>query len=199
MAAQGVTQGSQAYNNAMTLNNQSNNDQWNQLYLTGHGTAINQMQQDYQNKLQSGLLTRQEPLNEISALMSGSQVTNPTFGQTPSSTINPANFEQDTQNAFQDQMANYNAKLQQNNSMMGGLFGAAGTLGGAWMMSDRRVKRAIVRLGELPNGLPIYSYRYAETGRPDIGVMAQDVEIVKPWAVREINNVKHVNYKEAVR
>jgi hypothetical protein len=60
------------------------------------------------------------------------------------------------------------------------------------------VKRAIVLLGELPNGLPVYSYEYAADGRPDIGLMAQDVELVKPWAVREINHVLHVNYKEAV-
>jgi hypothetical protein len=171
----------------MTLNSQANNDQWNQLYLNGRNSAMQQM-----------TMQRQEPINEIDALMSGSQVTNPTFGQTPSSTINPANYEQDVQNTYQDQMAGYNAQLQQNNSMMGGIFGSLGTLGGAFMMSDRRVKRAIVLLGELPNGLPVYSYEYAGDGRKDIGLMAQDVELVKPWAVREFNGVKHVEYKEAV-
>ncbi|TIS09886.1 MAG: tail fiber domain-containing protein, partial [Mesorhizobium sp.] len=70
MAAQGVTPGSEAYNNAMRLQNQSNTDQWNQLYLNGRGQAIQQM-----------LTQRQEPINEISALMGGSQVQSPNFTQ----------------------------------------------------------------------------------------------------------------------
>jgi hypothetical protein len=204
LAAEGVTQGSQAYNNAMTLNSQANNDQWNQLYLTGHNTAIGQIQQNYQNqeqnyqdRLKAGLLTRQEPLNEISALMSGSQVTNPTFGQTPASTIAPADYLGAVQNNFQDQMQIYNQKVANNNAMMGGIFGTVGALGGAWMRSDRRLKTDIVWLGRLSNGLSVYSYRFVNDNRPDIGLMAQEVELVKPWAVREIGGTKYVNYEEA--
>jgi hypothetical protein len=46
----------------------------------------------------------------------------------------------------------------------------------------------------MDNGLPLYTYRYK--GKPDLhmGVMAQDVEKVKPEAVVEINGIKHVNY-----
>lgn len=65
---------------------------------------------------------------------------------------------------------------------------------GAIAASDRRVKTDIVRIGAMDNGLPLYSFRYK--GKPEfhMGVMAQDVEKVKPEAVIEINGIKHVNY-----
>ena len=69
----------------------------------------------------------------------------------------------------------------------------------AMMLSDRRMKRDIKRVGTLDNGLPIYVFRYKAGGPVQIGLMAQDVERVKPHAVGEINGVKHVNYGEAVR
>jgi hypothetical protein len=67
-----------------------------------------------------------------------------------------------------------------------------------YKLSDRRMKRDIVRLGFLPNGLPVYSYRYIDGEEPEVGLMAQDVEKVKPEAVVEIAGLKHVNYELAV-
>jgi hypothetical protein len=79
---------------------------------------------------------------------------------------------------------------------IGGLMSAGGSL----MKSDRNVKHDIKRIGTSENGLPIYSYRYKHiTDSPVfIGLMAQDVEQVKPEAVTEINGVKHVNYELAL-
>ena len=78
----------------------------------------------------------------------------------------------------------------------GGIGGAiGGALGGAYLLaSDRRVKTDIVRIGKMDNGLPLYSFKYKGKPGYNIGVMAQDVEKVKPDAVIEINGVKHVNY-----
>lgn len=121
LSAQGVTQGSAAYNNAMNLNSQANNDQWNQLYLNGRSQADQEL-----------VTQRQEPINEIDALMSGSQVSNPTYGSTPSTSIAPANYEGDVQSSYADQLASYNANLSANNAMMGGIFGTAGALAGGW-------------------------------------------------------------------
>jgi hypothetical protein len=59
-------------------------------------------------------------------------------------------------------------------------------------MSDVRLKSDIKRLGQLPSGIGIYSYRLL--GRPEVGVLAQEVETVLPEAVVEINGIKHVNY-----
>jgi hypothetical protein len=69
----------------------------------------------------------------------------------------------------------------------------------AMLMSDRRVKTDVERVGTLDNGLPVYAYRYIFGGPMQIGVMAQDVEQVNPQAVAEIGGIKHVNYAEAVR
>jgi hypothetical protein len=93
---------------------------------------------------------------------------------------------------------------------MGGLFGLAGTLGGAAMkygpglfaLSDARAKKDIVQIGNAHNGLPLYAYRYKGSDTPQIGLMAQDVEKVNPDAVglaaaADGNYYKTVNYEKA--
>lgn len=88
-----------------------------------------------------------------------------------------------------------NAQSQQN-----AMYQAIGQMaGGAMGMSDRRVKTDISRVGTLDNGLPVYVYRFKHGGPMQIGVMAQEVEQVKPHAVAEIGGIKHVNYAEAVQ
>ena len=80
--------------------------------------------------------------------------------------------------------------------------GALGQLasGAAALFSDARVKENVRRVGMLDNGLPVYSYNYKwdDPARQQIGVMAQDVEQVKPGAVTEIGGIKAVDYGAAV-
>jgi hypothetical protein len=80
--------------------------------------------------------------------------------------------------------------------VIGGLMSA----GGSFMKSDRRVKTDIRVVGRLDNGLPVYAFKYADVpGCPTmIGLMAQDVELANPDAVRVINGVMHVDYARAV-
>jgi hypothetical protein len=49
--------------------------------------------------------------------------------------------------------------------------------------SDRRLKRDIVLLSHLDNGLGIYAYRYLWSDQRFVGVMAQEVALVEPDAV----------------
>jgi hypothetical protein len=94
--------------------------------------------------------------------------------------------------------SNYAQQTAQSNAMLGGLFGLAGTgVTAAAKFSDARVKRDITRVGTLDNGLPVYSYRYAWGGPVEIGLMAQDVERVRPEAVHEIGGIKAVDYARA--
>jgi hypothetical protein len=67
-------------------------------------------------------------------------------------------------------------------------------------LSDRRMKKDIEMVGHAPNGLPVYLYRYiGNDGAPrEMGLMAQDVEKVKPEAVTTIGGMKHVNYDLAL-
>lgn len=60
----------------------------------------------------------------------------------------------------------------------------ASTVGGiASIFSDRRLKRDIERVGEFPDGLGIYAYRYAMGVKRVLGVMADEVARLRPWAL----------------
>lgn len=61
--------------------------------------------------------------------------------------------------------------------------GGLGKFIGAIMASDRRLKRNIVRVGAASDGLGIYDYEYTfAPGETVRGVMADEVEKLRPWA-----------------
>jgi hypothetical protein len=64
-------------------------------------------------------------------------------------------------------------------------------------ISDRRLKRDIVRRGTLPNGLPLYSFRYLyDALHTFIGCMADEVQKIIPQAVRrDALGYLRVNYR----
>lgn len=64
----------------------------------------------------------------------------------------------------------------------------------AFMMSDRRLKTDIKRVGTTDAGFPVYTYKYKGDNTTQMGVMAQDVEKVNPEAVAEFGGFKAVNY-----
>jgi hypothetical protein len=83
------------------------------------------------------------------------------------------------------------------NSIVAGISKAAAA---AAMASDVRVKRDIVKLGEEHDGLGVYSYNYIwddEAEPTRFGVMAQEVEQLRPWALGPtVNGVMSVNYSK---
>lgn len=183
----GLRPGTQAYDMEMERLSRGNSDQLNQLALTGRGQAFSE-----------ALAERNQPINEITALMSGSQVSNPAqmSGATPQAQVGGVDYAGMVQQ-------NYQNKLNSSGGMMGGLFGLAGSLGGAAIkagaFSDVRVKENIERVGTLDNGLPVYAYNYVWGGPRHIGVMAQDVEVLHPDAVFEVGGIKAVDYGAAVQ
>lgn len=180
----GLRPGTQVYDMEMERLSRGNSDQLNQLALTGRGQAFSE-----------ALAQRNQPINEITALMSGAQVSNPAqmSGATPQASVGGVDYSGMVNQNYQNQMNAYSAK-------MGGLFGLAGAGAQAAMMSDARVKTDVSRVGTLDNGLPVYCYRYAWGGPLQIGVMAQDVEQIHPEAVVEgVGGVKMVNYGLAVQ
>lgn len=179
----GLRPGTQAYDMEMERLGRGNSDQLNQLALTGRGQAFSE-----------SLATRNQPINEITALMSGSQVSNPAqmSGATPQAQVGGVDYAGMVNQNYQNQMSAYGAK-------MGGLFGLAGAgLQAGATFSDIRVKTNISRVGTLDNGLPVYAYNYVWGGPLHIGVMAQDVEHVHPEAVSEVAGIKAVDYSRAV-
>lgn len=117
LAAKGIQPGSEAYKNAMgdfTYQRQNAEDQYlGDMYKTSIG-AISQ--------------ERSNPINEISALLSGSQIQQPNYVSTPSTQLPTVDYA-----GLINQ--NYQQKLAQSNAAMGGLFGLAGTLGSAALMA----------------------------------------------------------------
>lgn len=64
-----------------------------------------------------------------------------------------------------------------------GLMAAGGAAAGAIAASDRRLKRAIEKVGAFADGLGIYEWTYIWGGGRQRGVMADEVEKLRPWAL----------------
>jgi hypothetical protein len=99
--------------------------------------------------------------------------------------------------ATQQARASYSSGLFSGlGTAVGGIASGAGSAGGIMglIKSDRRVKQNIKVVGRTDSGLPVYTYQYKGQNVTQMGVMAQDVEIVNPEAVVEINGIKHVDY-----
>jgi hypothetical protein len=189
LANQGIGINSEAYGRAMGLQGQKENDAYNQLLLTGRGQAV-----------QEALTQRNQPINEITALMSGSQVSQPNF--TAYQPVAQANT--DVAGIY----ANYDAQRMQaaqmenagNSAMLGGLFGlgAAGIRAYPWA-SDRRLKRDIVRTGNIgPKGLREVEWTYIWGGPRYRGYIAQEVAPLFPQAVHEVGGYLALDYSEIV-
>lgn len=172
LADRGIGMDSDAYSRAMRDFDYGENDAYNQLALTGRGQAINEQ-----------LTERNQPINEIIGLMSGSQVQQPQFASAPS--FNPATTDMAGiyANNFNQKMQNY----QSSGSDMGGLFALGGTAlqmaPSLFAMSDRRLKRDIQRIGAMVSGVPVYLFRYLWSDDWNVGVMAQEALAVTPEAV----------------
>lgn len=69
-------------------------------------------------------------------------------------------------------------KKQSSNGLFGSIIG--GVLG---LFSDPRLKKNIVRVGSRPDGLDIYAYEYVWGGKRHLGVMADEVEVLRPEAM----------------
>lgn len=169
LANQGI-KGGTAYDRAMTLVNQSENDARNQLLLNGRNQAV-----------QEALLARNQPLNEIAALASGSQIAMPQFAGTPQTGVAGTDIAGITANANAANQSAYNQQMGQWNSTAGGLFGLGANA--LLAFSDERLKTDIRDTGEEVGGVPVKEWTWRATGQRDRGVIAQEVERKHPELV----------------
>lgn len=175
LSNQGITMGSEAWKNAQQdLRDQQARDQLGAI-TTGMNTGLNANQQGFQQ----AAYNQMQPINVINALRTGSQVQAPSYTQTPNQSFaaGPDLLGAAT-NQYNAALGNYNAQAAGNANMLNGAVG----LGSAFLMSDRRLKRNIKRIGTHDSGIGIYSYVYI-WGEPGIGVMADELEKVNPDAV----------------
>ena len=197
LANQGITLGSKAYDEGMRIQNQRENDLL--LGATTQGFGIGQ--QARQQGLQEQAYLRNEPLNTLNAVRTGSQVQGPSFvNSAQQATTAGPDILGATQMGYNAQMGAANAQNAANNAMTQGLFSLGGA---ALMMSDFRTKQNIEPIGIAPNGLTVYSYEYKDEFKDNelaghgthIGYMAQEVEQVFPHAVKTLNDgYKVVDY-----
>jgi hypothetical protein len=180
-------------NNAATgQNNAANMASWQaQNQALGDQYGLNMTGR--QNALQEQLTVRNQPINEISALMNGGQVQVPSFQQ-------PYRQGVETTNIAGMMGADNEAKTEAYYNNMSGLFGLGSSLAkGLFSLSDKRAKKNITRVGETDEGLPIYRYQYKKgvggNGMFTLGVMAQEVEKSRPDAVMTgPDGLKRVDY-----
>ena len=196
---QGLRPGTEAYDNAINLLGQQETDARTQAVLQGLNLDIGANQQGFGQALESGkfgntaqqqalaeaIQLRQLPLNEITALMSGSQIQNPQFGAYSGATVQAAPIFAGTQAQGAFDQNTYNQQVSQANAATAGLYSLGGAALGApkGTFSDRRLKSNIVRLGTHPIGIGIYEYDIF--GGRQIGVMAQELLEVMPDAVHQ--------------
>jgi hypothetical protein len=153
------------------------------------GQSFNQAQvaaqfanQARQQQLSEQMALRAQPLNEIAALMGGSQIQMPQFQGYSGAQVAPAPIFGAQQAAGNFAQQNYANQVSAYNAQVGGLYDLAGAIGGAAIKkSDRRLKSNIVRIGTHPLGIGIYEYDI--DGSRQRGVMADEVLTVLPEAV----------------
>lgn len=133
---QGLRPGTEAWDNSMRDFSQQQTDQRTQAAAQGLGIDMTANNQGFNQALASGqfgntaqnqmlaqaLQQRALPLNEITALMSGSQITSPQFQGYQGSQVQSTPIFAATQAQGQANQNAYNAQVGQNNAMTSGLF-----------------------------------------------------------------------------
>lgn len=167
----GVREGTAAYDSAFRNFSEGKNDAYNSLLLSGRGQASQEL-----------LTEDNQRINQISALMSGGQVSQPNFMGANMPTIPTtdnagiiSNYDNQRMKAWEAQQAS-----------MGGLFSGLGNLAGSMIgLSDERAKKDIKKRGQI-DGMGLYEFRYKGAPKGSekvVGLMAQDVKKKKPGAI----------------
>jgi len=204
LANQGIDIGSTAYDRAMMQQAQRENDLLAAATTQGFGVG----QQARQSALQEQAYLRNEPLNTLSAVRTGAQVQGPQFvNSAQQATTAGPDILGAAQMGYNAQMGDFNAKQAAQANLNQGLFGLGGAAmmapAGTFAFSDVRLKENIKPVGIMANGLTLYSFEYVDEVKSHplagdgihVGVMAQEVEQVFPYAVKTLDDgYKVVDY-----
>jgi hypothetical protein len=197
LANKGIDIGSTAYDRAMMQQAQRENDLLAAATTQGFGVG----QQARQSALQEQAYLRNEPLNTLSAVRTGAQVQGPQFvNSAQQATTAGPDILGAAQMGYNAQMGDFNAKQAAQANLNQGLFSLGSS---AMMLSDVRLKENIKAIGVMDNGLTLYSFEYKDEVKSHplagdgihVGVMAQEVEQVFPYAVKTLDDgYKVVDY-----
>lgn len=193
LADQGIGIGTEAYTREMGDYGRRVNDARTGVVLAGgqEQSRLAGLARDTRGAmLNEQFALRNQPLNEIAALLSGSQVNAPKFPvHTPGAmpTVDQAGL---IQSNYKNQMDAYNAQMAQRQSL---LSGGLGLLSKMITASDERLKEDIVRF---PDGSAEYRYTWEPKGTRRKGYIAQDVAKVVPSAVRNLGPFLALDYSQ---
>lgn len=208
----GLPVGSDAYNNSMAQLGLQQNDQLQGLAqssiaegqrmrqgLAGEAQSMRQSQlaeasmiREMQNQaraqgLADTLLQRRLPMEELATLTGSPSIGSAGMGtattglNVPGVSIAPPPIMQaagmagsDASNRYASEMQGYGARM----NMLGNIAGA-----GIGAASDKTLKENIVKVGQSPSGFNIYEWNYLWSPERFRGVIAQEVQKIKPKAV----------------
>ena len=195
---QGIPQNSEAWNRAMMQQQQRENDLLNSAITSGFGVGLQARQRGFEELAYQ----RNEPINTLNAVRSGAQVTGPQFvNSAQQATTSGPDLLSAAQMGYNAQMGDFNAKQAAQANLNQGLMGLAGA--GIMKYSDPRTKENIKAIGVMDNGLTLYSFEYKDEFKNrdmaghgvHVGVMADEVEQVFPYAVKTLDDgYKVVDY-----
>lgn len=188
LANQGIKIGSTAYDRAMKNLTDSQGTSRDAFLLDSYNTGM-----------QTALTERNQPINEITALLSGSQVSQPSFVNSAQSNIANTDVASIIANADNAAASAYEAQQQGAGSMLSGLGGLMKGAASLYALSDERAKTDKHKIGETDDGLNIYSFKYKGEDKTNIGLMAQEVAKKKPGAVaKRADGLMMVDYGKAL-
>jgi hypothetical protein len=151
----------------------------------GQQFGLNQSYANQQNTLRQQAIAEQAQrrgmsLNEMNALLSGQQVNMPNMPQFNQAGISQTpNLMGAMQNTYQANLNSANAS----NAGIGNALSGATSLGSAFLFSDIRLKSNIRRVGTHSVGVGVYEYDIF--GHRERGVIAQELQRVRPDLVRQ--------------
>ena len=135
------------------------------------------------------LLERRLPMEELATLTGSPSIGSAGMGtattglNVPGVSIAPPPIMQaagmagsDANNRYASEMQGYGARM----NMLGNMAGAGA---GAYAASDKTLKENIVKVGQSPSGFNVYEWNYLWSPERFRGVIAQEVQKIKPKAV----------------
>lgn len=184
---QGIGRGSEAYSKAMDDFGRQRTDAYEQARMGADAQAVSEQGRLFgmsstarQNALSERLTERGLPLQELQALLGAAPaIATPQFAQAPTAGIAPADITGATAMRYQGDLSTANANRAASNATAGSLAGLAGSLGGAYILSDPAAKTDRAEVDEASilrslEGLDIDSWRYKGEGKRRVGPMADD-------------------------
>lgn len=202
LANQGINAGTDAFDHEMRSFNEGKGDAYtnaelmarsqaqsdrNQALselLTGRGTNLSEARDQYSMDTTADLAGRQNPLNEIIALMSGVQTNPINPGQPNRPTMGNTDVAGIINGGYQNQLGAYNMQSQNWQSLLNGLSSLGSS---AIAFSDARLKKDVRYAKTDAKGHRWYWFRYLwdDITKRRFGVMAQEAEKVAPRAVSQ--------------